>query len=213
MRRSGNNKESNEESTKLPFEKQLRRGMDDFLQTKILQYNYKFGVRKLNHNDRYQRIKLIALQVLAAAIDLNTFKDDGLSYMKENQECIATDIGFILSIITKMISKWMKFDVKAKYDTCIPPAPDQENNKEMQCTIPISLEASQTISKKLLIATTSTDYSNIVLTMNESMKCKQFPSYYLITKHYPELENGVVKILPKYEHLLSDKLRNARLVE
>ena len=83
----------------------------------------------------------------------------------------------------------------------------------MQYTIPISLEASQTISKKLLIATTSTNYSDIVLTMNESMKCKQFPSYYLITKHRPELENGVVKILPKYEHLLSDKLMNARMVE
>ena len=34
---------------------------------------------------------------------------------------MSIDIGYILSMVTKNISKWMKCDIKKKFSDCIPP--------------------------------------------------------------------------------------------
>ena len=63
------------------------------------------------------------------------------------------------------------------------------------------------------MATNSTDYNSVVCSLNQPLHSKQFPSYYLMTKHRPELENSTVQLLPKYEHLLTDSSNPTRMVE
>ena len=65
------------------------------------------------------------MQILAATISIDHFKDSGFNYLQEEKEDIATDIGYVLSIIIKIISKWMRFDIKSQFESCIPPPPDQ----------------------------------------------------------------------------------------
>lgn len=107
----------------------------------------------------------------------------------------------------------MKFDIKSKYNNCIPPTLIQENNEEDCHITPISIEDSYTISKKLLMATNSTDYNNVVSSLNELMHSKLFLSYYLMTKHRPKLENSMVEFLPQYKYLLMEKAMELRMVE
>ena len=59
------------------------------------------------------------------------------------------------------------------------------------------------MSKKILIATNSIDYNNVISSLNKSLESKVFLSYYTIIKYQLELENRSVLFLPKYEHLLS----------
>ena len=49
------------------------------------------------------------------------------------------------------------------------------------------------ILEKLLIVTNSTDYSSIILSLNNSLSTNVFLSYYLATKYQPALENGILK--------------------
>ena len=55
-----------------------------------------------------------------------------------------------------------------------------------------SQEDRETISKKLFIATNTTNYYSIVLSLKNGSYSKLFLSYYLMTKYCSELENTVV---------------------
>jgi len=44
--------------------------------------------------------------------------------LQEEKEDIATNIGYVLSIITKIISKWIRFDIKSQFESCILPPLD-----------------------------------------------------------------------------------------
>jgi len=86
-------------------EKKLRRFIYDVLEEAMNEFKYRQPIRKLHHKYRHRRIKPLSLQILAAAINIDHFKDGSFDYLQEEKKDIATDIGYILSIIAKIISK------------------------------------------------------------------------------------------------------------
>ena len=200
----------------LHAEKKHKRCYDDLLGAELPKYPYRIAMRDLATNkQRHERVKPLAMNILASVVDVNEFKLNGFEYMRENQNEIGTDAGYVLSMITKMISKWMRYDIKADYNSCIPPTSDQvkvEDEGEVLCN-EISSKDRDEISQKVLMAANSTDYSSVISSLNNALSTNVFPSYYLATKHRPELENGIVNFLNEHVHLLSKKAENQRMVE
>ena len=122
--------------------------------------------------------------MFTAALNSNEFLARGMDYVNENQNKIGTDVGYILSIIMMLISKWMRFDIKKKYISCIPPVPDQlKHEEETNNAFSMSQEDSFIVSKKLLIVINSIDYNSIRISLNNSLQSKVLPSYYMMVKH------------------------------
>ena len=62
--------------------------------------------------------------MLAARVDLKKFEIGGSGHLKDKQLNITTVIRWILSIASKMVSKWMQFDIKPNAEKYIPLALD-----------------------------------------------------------------------------------------
>ena len=73
----------------------------------------------------------IAYQVLAAVTCVAKFGQQGMEeHVKNNQFDISVDISFVMSNITKIISKWLKVNVRKKFAHSIPPPPEMLFNTE-----------------------------------------------------------------------------------
>ena len=62
--------------------------------------------------------------ILGVSIDVDFFNADGIESLNASKEKISTDVGWILSTVFKSMSRWMKFDMKKKFDERIPPGED-----------------------------------------------------------------------------------------
>ena len=113
-----------------------------------------------------------------------------------------------------IVSKWIEFDIKCHFNTCIPPTSNKVSNKQQdEVQNIISSQDSYNFSKKLLMSINNIDYNNLVSTLNHSMNSKLFPSYYLITKHRPVLDSGIIEFIDQFKHLISDKDKATRMIE
>ena len=130
--------------------------------------------------------------------------------MKHEQKEISTDVGYVLSVITKITSKSLKHDVRREFNECIPPPPVIDLNVKSNT---LTEEQSKGLSQKLLMSTNSSDYNMIRQTINETVNQKFLPSLHMITKHRPELDNGIVECDDKFLHILPKSDRNERMVE
>jgi len=94
-----------ENTTNLEESKKLRRGIEDVLLCEFKEMNYSKKIHDLSHRERNRHILPIAYQILAAVTDISMFEQKGMEYIKDNQSDISVDIGYILSKVTKIISK------------------------------------------------------------------------------------------------------------
>ena len=77
-----------------------------------------------------RRIILLVYNIFAAVINLKGFENFRFDYVKYEQKEISTDVGYILSVITKIISKWLKHDIRREFNKYIPPPSEIDLNIE-----------------------------------------------------------------------------------
>ena len=113
--------------------KRQRRSFEDILQVEFGRCGYKKSFRDMSHPNRMRRVVPLAYNILASVIDKDEYNDKGRSYLFENAEEISIDIGFMLTSITRIVSKWMNYNIKIDFDKSTPPSPEikEEHSSEI----------------------------------------------------------------------------------
>ena len=96
------------------------------LEAKLSYHAYRTSFRNITKVNQVRRVQPISCNVLVSVINIKEFKINEKDYLWDKYEEIAIDAGFILSSISRSLSKLLKYDISLYFDECTLPSSEIE---------------------------------------------------------------------------------------
>jgi len=103
--------------------------MKDAPYLEIIQNLYQYKIRDTLDSEHVFRVIPLLHRILVAVIDYNKFQTKGVEYLQSNAEDISMDTYFMLSQITKNISKLIGHNMCKQFKECIPSSSKYKMNE------------------------------------------------------------------------------------